>query len=71
MAQKFAGAAAKSKGLAEALREVASTMDCAFFDAGTVVATSAIDGVHLDGEEHERLGRALAPVVASLLPPVT
>jgi len=28
---------------------------------------SALDGVHLDADQHDVLGRALAPAVASLL----
>ena len=41
---------------------------CAFFDAGSVTPTSAVDGVHLDASQHAVLGRALAAVVAPLLP---
>lgn len=66
IAPKFAGAAAKSQGLAAALERVAAELDCAFFDAGGVVRSSEIDGVHLDAAEHVRLGAALAPVVARL-----
>ncbi len=69
IAPKFAGAAEKSRGLVDALRDVASTMSCPFFDAGSVVTTSAVDGVHLDADQHERLGRAIARTVADLLPP--
>jgi hypothetical protein len=38
--------------------------DCHFFDAGTVVSASRIDGVHLDAEQHDVLGRALAGAAA-------
>lgn len=68
IAQKFAGAADKSVGLVDALRDVASTLGCAFFDAGSVVTTSAVDGVHLDADQHERLGHAIARTMADLLP---
>jgi lysophospholipase L1-like esterase len=67
MAQKFEGAEAKSAGLVDALRDVASTMGCAFFDAGPVVSTSALDGVHVDADQHERLGREIARVAGELL----
>lgn len=67
MSEKFAGAAAKAVGLAAALRQVADENRCAFFDAGTLVAPSPIDGVHLDAAEHLQLGRALAAQVAALL----
>jgi hypothetical protein len=38
------------------------------FDAASVTSTSPIDGVHLDAEQHGRLGLALAGVVAGTLP---
>jgi lysophospholipase L1-like esterase len=68
MAPKFQGAEAKSLGLAEAYAQVAKELDCHFFDASRVVASSLIDGVHLDGEQHAVLGRALASFVVELLP---
>jgi lysophospholipase L1-like esterase len=46
---------------------VAAELDCAFFDAGRVIHASEVDGVHLDADQHEVLGRELAPVVSSLL----
>jgi lysophospholipase L1-like esterase len=67
MAPKFEGADAKSKGLAEALTEVATELGCPFFDAGRVVTTSAIDGVHLDADQHLVLAHDLAKAVAVLL----
>jgi lysophospholipase L1-like esterase len=67
-ALKFQGAETKSAGLAEAYQQVARELDCDFFDAGKVIASSAIDGVHLDAREHLVLGRAMASVVAELLP---
>jgi lysophospholipase L1-like esterase len=65
--EKFEGAPARSQGAADAYKAVAAELECAFFDAGTVVSTSPIDGVHLDAEQHERLGDALAKVVSGLL----
>jgi lysophospholipase L1-like esterase len=67
MAPKFDGAAAQSAGLAAAYAEVARALGCPFFDAGTVTTTSAVDGVHLDADQHRVLGRALGRVVAPLL----
>jgi lysophospholipase L1-like esterase len=74
IAPKFEGAALKSAGLAEALSVVAKERDCEFFDAGTVTTTSRVDGVHLDADQHERLGLAMADVVGPILlrvPPST
>lgn len=66
-ARKFAGAAEKSAGLAKAYAQVCREQDCSFFDAGTVTSTSAVDGVHLDQDQHARLGEVLAEKVAALL----
>jgi lysophospholipase L1-like esterase len=66
LAAKFTGAADKSAGLAYAYRGVASELGCHFFDAGSVTPASAVDGIHLDADQHERLGRALAAFVAEL-----
>lgn len=67
MAQKFSGAEERARGLAQAYLQVATDLGCHFFDAATVISTSAIDGVHLDGQQHLLLGQALAPVVASIV----
>ena len=66
---KFAGAAAKSVGLAAAFAEVAAELGCAFFDAGSVTPASRVDGIHLDADQHGVLGRALAEAVRPLLAP--
>ncbi|HET9361513.1 MAG TPA: SGNH/GDSL hydrolase family protein [Vicinamibacterales bacterium] len=68
MAAKFEGARAKCAGLAAAYAAVARELGCSFFDAGTVTTTSRIDGVHLDADQHERMGAALAAVAGPLLP---
>lgn len=67
MAKKFAGAETKAEGLAQAIKQVAFDNHCHFFDAGSVVTTSQVDGVHLDEEQHLALGKALAKVVRELL----
>jgi len=67
IAPKFEGADAKSKGLAEALADVAAELGCAFFDAGRVVKVSAVDGVHLDADQHLVLAHVLAKEVAGVL----
>lgn len=69
MAQKFAGGDARCLGLADAFARVAAEERCAFFDAGGVVRTSAVDGVHLDADAHATLGRALVRAVDELLAP--
>jgi lysophospholipase L1-like esterase len=69
MAEKFTGASEKCVGLAEAYREIAGELSCHFLDARDVTTASTIDGVHLDASQHERLGREVARLVGTLLPP--
>jgi lysophospholipase L1-like esterase len=66
IAPKFAGGEKKCRGLAAALAEVARVERCRFFDAATVTTSSRVDGIHLDADQHEVLGRALAAVVSRL-----
>ena len=68
VALKFPGAERRSEGLSEALREVAATLGCSFFDAGSVTESSIVDGIHLDEAQHIKLGEAMAQFVAGLLP---
>ncbi len=68
IADKFLDADIKCMGLPEALREIADTQGCAYFDSNQVIATSRVDGVHLDAGAHIALGEALADVVQKLLP---
>jgi len=42
-------------------------LGCPFLDAGKVVTTSTVDGVHLDADQHLVLAHALAQKVLSLL----
>ncbi len=67
IAPKFEGASRKCTGLAEAYEQVARERGCGFFDAGRVTTTSAVDGVHLDADQHRTLGIALAEVAVPLL----
>ncbi|MCL2783183.1 MAG: SGNH/GDSL hydrolase family protein [Propionibacteriaceae bacterium] len=63
----FTGALAKSKDFATQYHMIADKWGAYFFDAASVTTTSQIDQVHLDVEQHARLGRALAPLVAEIL----
>src|SRR5262245_23831059 len=59
IAPKFLSAPAKCIGLAAEFARVAEEEACHFFDAGTVIGLSAVDGVHLDADQHAILGRRL------------
>lgn len=67
MASKFAGAETRAQGLNNAIKEVAVETGCDFFNAASVTTTSAVDGVHLDKEQHKVLGIALAEAVVPIL----
>jgi lysophospholipase L1-like esterase len=64
----FLGGEAKSLQLGAKLSDMARRCRAAFFDAGTVVESSAIDGIHLDSDAHRTLGVALAEAVRSVFP---
>jgi lysophospholipase L1-like esterase len=66
IAAKFTDAAGKAAGLADAYRNMASELGCHFFDAGSVTSASTVDGIHLDADQHARLGGTLATFVAGL-----
>ncbi len=66
IAAKFTGAAEKSAGLTDAYGSVAAELGCHFFDAGSVTPASAVDGIHLDADQHRTLGEALARYAAAL-----
>ena len=67
IAPKFEGGEKKCVGLAAAYGKVCQELGCQFFDSSAVITSSNVDGVHLDAEQHLKLGEALASVVASLL----
>ncbi len=57
----------KSEKLAEAYRHTVEPLEVPFLDAGSVVNRPGSDGVHLDGEGHAILGKAISQKVKSLL----
>lgn len=67
IAAKFRGAEERSIGLAHAYARVASELGCDCFDAETVTTASVVDGVHLDADQHKKLGAALAEVVRRIM----
>lgn len=67
IAPKFEGGERKSVGLAIAYQKACEEAGCHFFDAGSVITSSNVDGVHLDLEQHLALGNAMSKVVKPLL----
>lgn len=59
----FEGAPAKAVLFADYYARAATWNGLPFFDAGSVIQSSPLDGIHFEANEHEKLGRALADVV--------
>ena len=66
LAEIFTGAAEKSKGLAPLYRAIAQKRGVAFFEAGSVMEVSPIDGIHYEAEAHHALGAAIADAVRAM-----
>lgn len=62
----FSGGAAKSGELGALYAALAERHGAGFLDAGKVIRSSTVDGIHFDAEEHEKLGLAMAEAVARL-----
>ncbi len=53
----------KSRAFAKCYAEVAEELGCEFFDVGSVIESSPIDGVHFSAESHRLLGREMAKLI--------
>lgn len=67
LAEMFAGGAAKSHGLAAAIKAMTDRMGVGFFDAGGVIKVSPVDGIHYEAGDQVALGQAMAAVVKGML----
>ncbi|GAC1642053.1 MAG: SGNH/GDSL hydrolase family protein [Herpetosiphon sp.] len=66
-AEMFQGAEEKSRKFAHYYKSIADESGCAFFDTSTVIASSDLDGIHLEQGEHSKLGYAVAGKVQELI----
>ncbi len=64
IAHKFEGSEKRCVGLAAELESVAKAHSVHYFDAGSVTEASTVDGIHLDENQHQLLGRAIACAVS-------
>ncbi len=64
IAYKFEGSEKRCIGLAAELENVAKEHSVHFFNAGSVTEASLVDGIHLDENQHQTLGKAIAYVVS-------
>jgi lysophospholipase L1-like esterase len=67
IAPKFEGGEKKCVGLAAAYRKVCDEIGCHFFDAGSIITSSNVDGVHLDVEQHLTFGIAISRIIEPML----
>jgi lysophospholipase L1-like esterase len=66
LADIFIGGAAKSQAFGAHYKAMANRLGCAFLDAGSVIGSSKVDGIHFDLPEHRKLGAAVAAAVQRL-----
>ncbi|NND15084.1 MAG: hypothetical protein HKN89_02020 [Eudoraea sp.] len=55
----YGDAPLKSKDLSHQINMITQLLSCQFVDAGEVVTSSTIDGVHWDAEQHRRFAEAV------------
>lgn len=64
---EFEGGVEKSHKLAGHFATAADVRSCGFIDAGTLIASSDIDGIHFDESAHARLGTAMTEPVRRII----
>jgi lysophospholipase L1-like esterase len=64
--EMFKGAEEKSKNFSREFRRVAGELGCEFLDAAEAIVSSKLDAIHLDAEEHRKLGLAVATRVREI-----
>lgn len=63
--EMFEGAEPKSRLFSRYYRRAAGWHGASFFDAGSVIQSSPLDGIHFEADAHRILGQALADEVRS------
>ena len=64
---EWAGSHQQSLELGSALRDAAAVANLPFLDAGKVIGTDGIDGIHFSAEAQKKLGEAVAKKVLHIL----
>lgn len=64
IADKFEGSEKRCVGLSIELENIAKAHCVHYFNAATVTTASVVDGIHLDEDQHDVLGRAIANVIS-------
>lgn len=63
----FAGGAEKSKEFARYYALRAEELGCEFFDAGSVVSSSPVDGIHWEAEQHRKMAEGISIKLKQIL----
>ena len=66
-AEMFEDSVPRSKRLAEHYQRVAQELGCEFLNAGSVMVSSDLDGIHFEAGEHQKLGLAVAKEIRRIL----
>ncbi|MFD0980615.1 SGNH/GDSL hydrolase family protein [Tropicimonas aquimaris] len=66
IAAEFFGAAEVSKALPPLYEALARARGIGFLDAGQVIESSGVDGIHFDAPAHKNLGLAIADAIAAM-----
>jgi len=66
LADMFQGGEATGQQFGHHFAEAARRYGCSFLDAGAVIRSSAVDGVHFEPEDHGRLGHAIADAIEEM-----
>jgi lysophospholipase L1-like esterase len=66
-AEMFGNAFENSLKFGEYYRQIAELYDCEFLDAGKVIISSELDGIHFEADQHKKLGLAVAALVKEIL----
>ena len=67
LAEMYTGGAEKSRDLGALFSTVAARHGAGFLDAGKVIRSSPLDGIHFDADEHAKLAVAVTQKVRALL----
>lgn len=67
IAHKFQGAEKRCIGLTSELQKIASDHNASFLESGSVTSASKVDGIHLDEDQHESLGKVIANKILDLV----
>ena len=65
--EMFEGGQEKSLKFSKHFKAIAELWGCDLFDTSTVIKSSDIDGIHLEKEAHQKLGKAVAKQVKQIL----